>query len=398
MSLKHDFKDFDPEKLERILLEHRTKENIQEESLESVMYCRMCKEKFNTKKDYKAHFKTEHFKEFEYAKENKVYAEMVYENIGYALGPKFTEIEKNFFCICHQCNQPFKGRGGWDNHVKKHHQAESEFPCKYCNKTLPTKSQLHSHFRAIHVTKGVRTVPCDLCDLKFLNESRLKVHKTTAHYGGVLNGSRPIHEKVQGEDGKFKYKCDFCGVLLNSNKSVYHHKDVYHGTALEKELKCPVENCNFKARFEANLKLHLDRNHGENLKHVCEICGKKFISPKRLNAHFNIKHVKERHECDQCEKIFTNSESLRIHQKNYHTDEKHECDKCGKSFKVRKTLMSHIKFVHMGIRRFLCKCGQSFKCKAHLVRHWNRKGHDKGKFMSPDFETFTEIDINSETK
>ena len=43
-------------------------------------------------------------------------------------------------------------------------------------------------------------------------------------------------------------------------------------------------------------------------------------------------------------------------------------------------------------RPFPCPtCGKAFKTKPHLQRHWKEKGHDEGKKLEEDGETFLSI-------
>ena len=314
--------------------------------------------------------------------------EVIFENVGYACGPDFEEISKDVYATCRVCEKSFSGRGGFQKHVKFIHQSDQVFPCKKsCGKTFATKLLEVKHRRS-H-TK-IRNIPCESCDLKFFSEATLKCHVLNCHYSGYGedNQKRKIHESVRLPDGKLKYKCDVCDKLLSSNKLVYHHKSVFHGGPIEL-LHCPYEGCTYTGKLRANLNNHYSRAHGSK-KHICDQCGKDFFSPKDLKIHYMKHHKAGEHKCDECGKVYSNPVTLYNHKKG-HGEPNHICSKCGKAFIRYGSLKMHMNFVHTDIKRFICLCGKAFKTKPHLHRHWKEKGHDEGKKLEEDGETFLNI-------
>ena len=88
------------------------------------------------------------------------------------------------------------GRAGFQQHVRKHHQSDETYPCSKCSKEFPTCIVLYKHRKMCSSTLK-RTIPCDKCNMKFSSVGRLRVHKTTNHYKGGENASRPIHESIR---------------------------------------------------------------------------------------------------------------------------------------------------------------------------------------------------------
>ena len=359
-------------------------------------FCRKCQKKFQNRKEYRQHFPKDHKSDFLSAKTG-TYG-LFTQNMGFSYEPDFPEISQNLFCYCKPCSLPFKIRSGFLQHVKQVHEVENEqihgtensIFCKYCNGSFLTRQLFIKHQQ----TCNSRTFACDMCDLKFLNEGRLKTHKIVTHFGGLENASRPIHEKVL-ENGKIRYKCEICGKLLNSNKAVYHHKDVIHNLVSEK-FKCPEEGCHYEATKENYMKRHMNNVHGEK-KHVCDRCGKKFTTAYEVRVHIKRAHLIEEHPCQECGKVFKNKYTLMYHKRE-HKEARKSCEKCGKKFVHNDSLRHHMTFAHSDIRRFLCDCGKGFKLKSHLQRHWKTSGHGSGQIYDRDMENFTRCYDNPEQK
>ncbi len=250
--------------------------------------------------------------------------------------------------------------------------------------TCPNKStNFHILLSLLSVKHGPRIcnpkaqIQCPICDKKYKSVKLLKEHKTKFHYIEDTKISlRPIHEIVINEEGKRCFKCDICGKLLAKNSAVYHHKQVFHGTAPDKEWPCSFEGCKYVTKLERNLSNHLYRNHLSKGQ-VCEQCGEKFKDAKQLRIHSFRAHKNEAFPCDKCPKVFDNPKSLKAHQE-IHSDYNLVCPECGKGFRRKMNFNSHL-LSHSEERRFGCSdCDKWFKWRPHLIRHWRAKGHAKG--------------------
>ena len=345
---------------------------VKEELTSMLIFCRLCKKPeamFELRKDYKDHFAKDHPNE-------KTGAFNKY--IGYTCGPNYKEFQDDVYCHCYVCEASFNDRSGFQKHVKDMHENDEKFLCKICKEYFPTKLVIIRHRKICE--KNSRTVACDKCDFKAVSISRLRSHMTTDHPENPdeRNKKRKIHEKVQMANGKMGYKCDLCDAILNSNKGVYHHKQVVHGLIESdaKTLHCPHEGCKYTTMFRANLNNHTSRAHRTS-RPICEQCGQKFVGAKELRHHIMRNHVNEQHVCDECGKMFTNPLSLHVHKKT-HGPPAYVCQECGKAFVRPNQLHVHKKFTHSDFRGFICLCTKAFKSKSHLLRHWKEKGHTKG--------------------
>ena len=345
---------------------------VKEKLTSMLIFCRICKSPqtmFESRNDYRNHFAKEHPNEKTGA---------FNKHIGYTCGPNFKEFQDGVYCICYICEAPFNDRSGFQKHVKDMHEKDEKFLCKRCNEYFPTKLVIIRHKKICE--KNSRTVPCEKCDFKAVSISRLRSHMTTDHPENPdeRNKKRKIHEKVKMENGKMGYKCDLCEAILNSNKNVYHHRQVVHGLVENdaKPLNCPHEGCKYTTMFRMNLNNHTSRAHRTS-RPICEQCGFVAIGAKELRHHIMRNHVNEQHVCDECGKMFTNPLSLYNHKKT-HGPPAYVCQECGKAFVRPQQLSTHRKFTHSDFRGFICLCTKAFKSKSHLLRHWKEKGHTKG--------------------
>lgn len=122
-------------------------------------------------------------------------------------------------------------------------------------------------------------------------------------------------------------------------------------------------HCDLVLHSQHHLDLH-EKKHGPKPEvtksHVCEVCGKAFIAPSSLRAHFVI-HTDERpYPCDKCELRFKNPYGLKCHLET-HDDNKYICPICGLSLSTNHTYHAHLK-IHSDKRQYKCPvCPKAFK-------------------------------------
>jgi DNA-directed RNA polymerase subunit RPC12/RpoP len=332
-------------------------------------FCKLCCQKFTKRLDFRDHFKTQHVDLFETRKNSGKVREMFDDTIGFTYSPQEDIVpDTKIYVTCLVCNRTFTGRSGFQKHVKDHHQSDEVFLCRRCKVPFPTKYVMVEHRRTC-----LRTIPCDLCSLKFFSSATLKNHIALRHATADKPKSK-VHEKVKQPDGSVKYKCDICDKCFGSNKSVYLHKDALHNTANPDEtFPCSYEGCSYVARLSHNLTTHVGTQHCEK-NHVCDQCGASFRGGNILKLH-TIKHhtTDEKHGCDVCSKVFNNPITLKRHKVGSHADARYVCITCGKVFIRYSSFRFHQLHTHNEKRDFICpRCKKGFKIRPHLRRHMNK--------------------------
>jgi len=150
--------------------------------------------------------------------------------------------------LCEICGQNFKTKSGYDNHIKKHDDAEDNLKILVMNK------------------KDEDQILCNICGKTFGQKGALSRHLF-------------IHS------GQTRYQCEECGKKFVHNSSFNMHRKIHAGV---RNFKCNECNKGFLSR--SHLKRHLRAAHSGQKNHCCEYCGKKFAENYNLIAHVKVLH------------------------------------------------------------------------------------------------------------
>ena len=158
--------------------------------------------------------------------------------------------------------------------------------------------------------------------------------------------------------------CGFCDLGLDGENELEEHLGMGNGLVY----RCGVKQEREMVRMAQS---------GER-KHVCQVCGKGFMTKQYLTKHGVVHSKVKAFKCDvdQCDKRYASTQGLMSHKKATHLGVQHECPDCGKRFGVLSNMQRHHK-AHSGEKPFKCsKCGVQFSLKAHLNSH-TKTVHDQ---------------------
>ncbi|XP_073987260.1 uncharacterized protein [Rhodnius prolixus] len=194
------------------------------------------------------------------------------------------------------------------------------YTCLLCSaeeKVQGDAKAIISHMRETH---NIRLYICDMCGMEFLKRTELSAH---------------FDQHVATEEGDFQ--CDICNRVFNNLRLFRVHK----------------------------------RMHQPQPKnHICEICGKGFLSRNTLEEHMNVHTGTRPYKCNDCGKDFASKYSARAHEKT-HTERPrpYKCSQCNKSFITEQNLLQHER-THVAVRSYSCQvCGKSFSSGRNLEVH-----------------------------
>uniref|UniRef100_A0A2M4CHH9 Putative alcohol dehydrogenase transcription factor myb/sant-like protein n=1 Tax=Anopheles darlingi TaxID=43151 RepID=A0A2M4CHH9_ANODA len=174
--------------------------------------------------------------------------------------------------------------------------------------------------------------------------------------------------KRRKSNGHRKLLCGICGVL------VYNLPDHTRSHTKENLHKCP--HCPVQMAHSNNLWAHVRAVHEKVIVKSCEPCGKGFFTHLSYKSHLRTYHnIGAQYQCEICLKMFRHPSSRRAHIQRMHKGQegKHECQICQKKFLDRGRLNRH-ETVHTGNTPYACiHCPKRFKSafakKTHELTH-----------------------------
>ncbi|XP_055530424.1 zinc finger protein 888-like [Wyeomyia smithii] len=166
-------------------------------------------------------------------------------------------------------------------------------------------------------------------------------------------------------------QCPVCGIIV---KSKMKHHLMRHAVPGGRPFKCP--ECDRAYSFKRSLSDHIRQVH-ENIRHMCEICEREFVSRDVLRIHRKL-HLDESYRCDICAQTFQQRVYLRKHMA-MHEVKRFSCGECGKNFRYKELLKQHMR-IHTGEKPFACTlCHKKFRTSSHLKQH--HRTHTKVKLF-----------------
>ncbi|XP_052757211.1 oocyte zinc finger protein XlCOF20-like [Galleria mellonella] len=227
------------------------------------------------------------------------------------------------------------------------------FKCFYCDEEYPELNTLLQHsdnhitperseIMRTHLKKGKRTLKvdiselkCRLCNVPFSDLNDIRIHLTDEH-GKVFStsGNGMIAYSLKTKDGMFS--CHLCTDKFNSFFLLNKHINVHYNNA------------------------------------ICELCGKGFVSHKRLLLHREI-HGNDQYPCEKCKVTFSSVTKLKYHREKVHSPKKvkpSKCQHCSERFVHHYEKVRHLSEAHGMKIEFKCEsCGANYKSQKSLAFH-----------------------------
>ena len=229
--------------------------------------------------------------------------------------------------------------------------------CPVCFITYFTISDLKNHFKRLH--SDVKFVKCIQCSEQIDGHFDVFLAHCKSHQcgGGAAAGRgtktrecRVCHKQVRASGYSHHLathnpvSCPKCNIKV-AQRNLKRHINYCH----IKTVIYPCDDCPAVYHDASNLLSHRKRNHlGQEVRrHLCEVCGKKFITPSDLRTHVGgVHHNVKKFVCEYCGLSFKISSALMYHRRMHTGEKPHTCHVCERSFMKPNALAKHVRRVH----------------------------------------------------
>ena len=220
---------------------------------------------------------------------------------------------------CGQCEY----KSGYSNELKIHKEAKHlgiKYSCNHCDYITSLNKSLKRHIEYKH--SDVR-LSCTQCDYSTKFQSTLKTHIESKHEDVV-------------------YDCTDCDYQAPIKRALKQHQRIKH-----QGFRYTCGNCDFQATSSSYLKKHI-LSHNNTFK--CDKCEYKTKFEKNLKSHKGNKHSNKTQkvdiQCDQCEYTSRTERHMNMHLERAHEDIPHPCTKCLFNANKAWILKEHLKLSH----------------------------------------------------
>ena len=300
-------------------------------------------------------------------------------------------LSNTWFVICSHMDKHY------NNYYMGEKLQDQNYRCIRCDEIFAESDKLVEHISENHLLWGI-------CETSIVGRRKKPVLSVCPVCEAVIrwrDHKSNYRDHVQFCRHGSLFRCDSCGLELDSDSKMKKHKHVAHSASARKTsmvrtkiplgtlLKC--EECTYSTKSLIELRGHLKAEHNFNHHQASQLCRVCFKS-------FRLMSDRERHEqavhyggkallCDHCGKEFEIPSQLSTHMLYHHQgknvsciersrrnrSKKLVCPFCGDTFSGGNKLNRHVRQVHEKAPELKCHiCGKYSASKPALRIHVNR--------------------------
>lgn len=169
-----------------------------------------------------------------------------------------------------------------------------------------------------------------------------------------------LSDHIGAKHNAKRFECDLCKSSYVEKANLIRHMFYKH---LKNQRQYPCPYCDKIYEQSGSRSLHIKKIHTNDLRHVCETCGKRFVKPSKLKYHmathsgikniyltspltldlmkvFTVADIRNV-PCPQCDSMFRSIKDLMGHRSAVHSTRTYTCPICAETFKNSRLLKVH---------------------------------------------------------
>lgn len=201
----------------------------------------------------------------------------------------------------------------------------------------------------------------------------IRAHQPVTTSGDTASQKKTVPARIYSIKKKTRttVKCLICREIFPNYRECNAHAIKKHG----QEFKCSKCDKRFKAR--RYLLNHVKRHDLQQLKHVCDICGKRFLHPSDLTEHTTVHSDEYKFPCKWlgCDRKFKFKKDLNKHFIRAHTaTAQFQCEHCVQQFDDKRLYTQHLR-THAEPTIPCHRCGKLFRHYSTRNKHMRYCDH-----------------------
>ncbi|KAG7306840.1 hypothetical protein JYU34_008303 [Plutella xylostella] len=285
---------------------------------------------------------------------------------------------------CDKCYRGFVNAATYRSHMIQHDPANGAYECGVCESRFSNLARLKVHVASVHEKRYV----CKLCQHRSSNSHRALAHQK--YHEGLTYDCKYCGESFAKSTAcmlhirrkhAVSYMCESCGAAFHSTHALHAHPPCnpprQQKPKNETWLYCDACQVEFRGVDAFNKHMETSSRHCEDNvghDHTCIQCGDSFVEMHELDEH-QLTHARDSIKCPECNSSFPSHAALTAHchaahKENYDmSNPRFPCRECSRTFTTSVKMLAHAR-THETEKPYVCPfCQKAFRFPQYLQIH-----------------------------
>jgi len=211
--------------------------------------------------------------------------------------------------ICKSCMILLSSKKALESHMNAFHPGQAMFVCVQCEKRFASEIGLVLHIQNKHPKNLVNMLCCDEenCNYSTHSKQLFRAHRTSHEknscmkcpicFKDYLGGPKAFRNHMKLHTNEKNYSCELCDKRFVSQSRLTHHRTTVHDPP-----KFQCDFCSKLFRSKVNFERHL-LIHNDEKPYTCEFCDYQARNAGNLTSHVKVIHKFEDYTAGKKKKI-----------------------------------------------------------------------------------------------